>query len=425
MEVSEGETAESMQQGFALQVWFCRRVLILWRLPLPEFDIDKKSLPLRYFSFTYHVEDSEQQSKHRGRHDWRGREFPVTSVSSISGQKRTTTSNDSIVVRIWPALLFDRQEDWSEHLLKQQENPVHCQCFCLSDCCWNSFIYFFINSSTISRPSSWEASFRCHRDSKVSTPLRHIPISTRFSRIHKTFLRRKWVLVFRPLWWCHPHPHHHPTLLVSMMMISFVSPYKIFPSSYPCCLKPWHIERSMILHQVPLRIPSVDCFGTCLVVIVPQLNDSLTQNHSSLQLSPTGWKPYAYSNPSKSYTRNLISSTDQFSLLTVCWNPQQESPIHNHPCDGCWLTVLEGSIREWRYNSTNLECVENVLYRSKEHSYITDRMGYHKVGNPGRNMAVTLHLYSPPVTECSVWNASGERSRAVLQNDSEYGCKVL
>jgi len=69
MEVSEGETAESMQQGFALQVWFCRRVLILWRLPLPEFDIDKKSLPLRYFSFTYHVEDSEQQSKHRGRHD--------------------------------------------------------------------------------------------------------------------------------------------------------------------------------------------------------------------------------------------------------------------------------------------------------------------------------------------------------------------
>lgn len=24
-----------------------------------------------------------------------------------------------------------------------------------------------------------------------------------------------------------------------------------------------------------------------------------------------------------------------FTLLLLCWNPGKESPIHDHPCDGC------------------------------------------------------------------------------------------
>jgi predicted metal-dependent enzyme (double-stranded beta helix superfamily) len=62
------------------------------------------------------------------------------------------------------------------------------------------------------------------------------------------------------------------------------------------------------------------------------------------------WRQYAHFDASRHYTRNLVATDGTtFTLLLLCWNPGRESPIHNHPCKGCWMRVAEGCVQEQRY----------------------------------------------------------------------------
>ena len=65
-------------------------------------------------------------------------------------------------------------------------------------------------------------------------------------------------------------------------------------------------------------------------------------------------------------------------------------------------------------------------------AFIKDSMGYHKIKNPSKQPAITLHLYCPPFNKCKIWldptNAS-KSSKASMCNYSEFGvkhtCKVF
>lgn len=142
-------------------------------------------------------------------------------------------------------------------------------------------------------------------------------------------------------------------------------------------------------------------------------------------LPPHAWQKYALFDNTKPYTRNLISTDHEtYTLLLLCWNPEQESPIHDHPCDGCWLQVLGGGIEEVRYDR-QLNRVSQIDYSKGDLSYITDNVGYHKVGNPTRAPAVTLHLYAPPFETCQCWHGDkadiSEPTEGRTVNHSEYG----
>ena len=132
----------------------------------------------------------------------------------------------------------------------------------------------------------------------------------------------------------------------------------------------------------------------------------------TLALQPCDWAPYALFDDAKNYTRNLIATDDiSYALLLLCWNPGRESKIHDHPCDGCWLTILEGQIQETRYEYPSNEndplvCVADEIFSQGQVAFIDDSIGLHKVGNPSDNVrASTLHLYSPPFGKCKVWGS--------------------
>lgn len=146
---------------------------------------------------------------------------------------------------------------------------------------------------------------------------------------------------------------------------------------------------------------------------------------SRTELPSHAWTKYSLFDSNKPYTRNLISTDHEtYTLLLLCWNPEQESPIHDHPCDGCWLQVLHGDIRENRYDR-ELNCVSEIDYREGELSYITDNVGYHKVANPTQRPSVTLHLYAPPFETCQCWHSDYadplEPCEGKNVNHSEYG----
>ncbi|KAL7430777.1 hypothetical protein ACHAXH_001681 [Discostella pseudostelligera] len=132
----------------------------------------------------------------------------------------------------------------------------------------------------------------------------------------------------------------------------------------------------------------------------------------------------------KNYTRNLIATDDEtFTLLLLCWNPSKESPIHDHPCDGCWLRVCTGKIQETRYEinaaADRLEITSDMVFDDDAPTFINDSMGYHKVGNPSKSMpAVTMHLYCPPFNQCKIWldpSHASRPSKACMCNYSVYG----
>jgi cysteine dioxygenase len=159
-------------------------------------------------------------------------------------------------------------------------------------------------------------------------------------------------------------------------------------------------------------------------------NDPVADLFRRSDLPKSEWMKYAIRDESKPYTRNLISTDDKtYTLLLLVWNPHQVSPIHNHPCDGCWLNVLQGSIYETRYDDV-LNTTSHNSYRSSDEttlSYITDNMGYHRVGNDNREgeIAVTMHLYSPPFDTCRCWDDANDDPTKPREghniNHSEYG----
>eukprot|EP00545_Synedropsis_sp_CCMP1620_P009907 CAMPEP_0119007508 /NCGR_PEP_ID=MMETSP1176-20130426/3057_1 /TAXON_ID=265551 /ORGANISM="Synedropsis recta cf, Strain CCMP1620" /LENGTH=196 /DNA_ID=CAMNT_0006959675 /DNA_START=80 /DNA_END=667 /DNA_ORIENTATION=- len=157
---------------------------------------------------------------------------------------------------------------------------------------------------------------------------------------------------------------------------------------------------------------------------LPQTIESILSTHDSLKPGNGGSDPiaelfsrldmdikelsrYTHVDASKNYTRNLISTDSKhFTLLLLCWNPGKESPVHDHPCDGCWMHVCQGNVQESRYErqGDRLECFHNEIYHEGQQAYITDSMGFHKVGNPSMTQpATTLHLYCPPFSKCKIW----------------------
>lgn len=136
----------------------------------------------------------------------------------------------------------------------------------------------------------------------------------------------------------------------------------------------------------------------------------------------------------KNYTRNLIATDHEtYALMVLCWNKGKSSPIHDHPCDGCWVKVLQGTIEESRYvqdeQTQRLTETHKMRCSKDEISFMHDSMGLHKIGNPSQDIdAITLHLYAPPIDKCRVYfddsDGAAKSSVAVSCYYSEFGSKV-
>ena len=79
-------------------------------------------------------------------------------------------------------------------------------------------------------------------------------------------------------------------------------------------------------------------------------------------------------------------------MFIVCWNPFQETKIHNHSNKGCILKIIEGNMDEILYD-TNF----NILNHSKLHKnkirYIDDNLGIHKMIN-GEKIHIFTYIFS-------------------------------
>ena len=93
------------------------------------------------------------------------------------------------------------------------------------------------------------------------------------------------------------------------------------------------------------------------------------------------------------YQRNLVYQTDDLECLLLCWKPNQNTPYHYHPSQGCIYQILQGNMMEY------IKSVDNQIYfhelNQNKIGYIDDNIGTHKMVNGDKN-CISLHFYSPP-----------------------------
>lgn len=154
---------------------------------------------------------------------------------------------------------------------------------------------------------------------------------------------------------------------------------------------------------------------------------------ASYESKPQEWKKFAKFDPHR-YTRNLVDEGNgKFNLMVLCWNEAQGSSIHDHANSHCFLKMLDGEVREeifdWPEDAAKTEANGGLQKRSEavchknECGYISDSIGLHRIENNSHsNKAVSLHLYSPPFSECRCFDQrTSHPTTAKMTFWSKYG----
>jgi hypothetical protein len=124
-------------------------------------------------------------------------------------------------------------------------------------------------------------------------------------------------------------------------------------------------------------------------------------------------EPYAFFSE-RHYTRNLIFKNDLFELLALCWQPGQQSAIHNHRDQQCWMTMGQGALENVNFKVHDRDPVKRTCRLEESTHLLIERDAplavdpdepVHLVRNPEerRERALSVHLYSRPFDSCEVY----------------------
>jgi len=153
---------------------------------------------------------------------------------------------------------------------------------------------------------------------------------------------------------------------------------------------------------------------TSLKELLKKLNGATKEEYKSigaiLDIPIQEFHPYAFWSE-EHYTRNCILRKDNYELILLCWEPGQETPIHCHGGQECWVYMIDGMLEEQNYQILNEALVlqDQSRMRKGERSFMSDMMGYHSLANISPERSMSLHLYMNPIDECTIYNSETEK----------------
>jgi len=133
------------------------------------------------------------------------------------------------------------------------------------------------------------------------------------------------------------------------------------------------------------------------------------------------------------YTRNLIDKTSLYELIAVCWEIGQNSSVHNHRDQNCWMAVPIGRLlvenfrvahQDIALGKATIKATETVEMNVSQPCAVDPLEPVHRVFNPREfnKRAVSLHVYSRPFDSCVVYSAEqGTCGEIQLHYTTEYG----
>ncbi|MEO7659375.1 MAG: cysteine dioxygenase family protein [Pyrinomonadaceae bacterium] len=111
------------------------------------------------------------------------------------------------------------------------------------------------------------------------------------------------------------------------------------------------------------------------------------------------------------YTRNLIYKNERFEMMAICWESGQESRIHNHADQQCWMTVPVGRLRGQNFAVADIDESKGLCKLTETDTFELEdclaakvelEQPIHQILNlPDFNeRAVSIHIYSKPFDRC-------------------------
>ncbi|XP_010875368.1 LOW QUALITY PROTEIN: cysteine dioxygenase type 1 [Esox lucius] len=145
--------------------------------------------------------------------------------------------------------------------------------------------------------------------------------------------------------------------------------------------------------------------------------------------NPQEWMRFAKFDQFR-YTRNLVDEGNgKFNLIILCWGEGHGSSIHDHTNSHCFMKMLQGKLKETRFEWPNDKTRGDMVQTSEKIlednmcAYINDSMGLHRVENPSHTEgSVSLHLYSPPFDFCQTFDQrTGHKNTVKMTFWSKFG----
>jgi len=110
----------------------------------------------------------------------------------------------------------------------------------------------------------------------------------------------------------------------------------------------------------------------------------------------------------ETYCRQIIHKVKDFDVVLIGWMPAQQSPIHNHPTNGCLVYPLQGELLEERF-CEELHPISTTTVGLGQYSYIDNGICLHKLGNASEvTPAISVHIYSPSNFVSTIFRENGE-----------------
>ena len=132
---------------------------------------------------------------------------------------------------------------------------------------------------------------------------------------------------------------------------------------------------------------------------------------NDFDFSTIDFKPYQ-SWSSEKYTRNCLYKDLNFELILLCWEHGQETPIHGHDGEDCWVYLLEGEMKEVFFNmddNDNLIADDSQTVETDQVTFMDDSQGFHKLKNGHDGRSMSLHLYAKPIENCKSFDEKSQR----------------
>jgi len=135
------------------------------------------------------------------------------------------------------------------------------------------------------------------------------------------------------------------------------------------------------------------------------------------------------------YTRNLIYKDDRFEMLAVCWEAGQESQVHDHSDQKCWMTVPVGRLKGQNFAVEEIDETRSYCrLRETDNFELSDCLAakveleepIHQILNLPEysQRAVSLHIYSKPFNRCVAYCRDTDTFKEVSLSYYSIGGKL-
>ena len=138
---------------------------------------------------------------------------------------------------------------------------------------------------------------------------------------------------------------------------------------------------------------------------------------AQLAASPERWAHLVrHANDARVYEQ--IWDDDEINAWVICWSEDQDTGFHDHDDSAAGIAVVSGRVREERLTIGSAPLAREI---GPGEAFTLPPVAIHRVLHAGEEPAVTIHVYSPPLTRTGAYSVGpdGELERESLSYEAE------